>query len=130
MSRDFPMVLKEMSPTARKRLFLILVVVVPVIILFTALSVVSAAIQVHPAADILPTASETVVWLAIASAVTMCATGWAAAYALARTGTAAVSSLVEKPEGFFKAFLVVTLCEAIAIYGLVIAVLLWLRIPA
>ncbi|MDH7556205.1 MAG: ATP synthase subunit C [Candidatus Methanosuratincola sp.] len=52
----------------------------------------------------------------------------AAGYALAKSGSAAISSLVEKPETFFKAFLVVTLCEAIAIYGLIIAILLWLRI--
>ncbi|MHA1257351.1 MAG: ATP synthase subunit C [Promethearchaeota archaeon] len=44
-------------------------------------------------------------------------------------GTAAISSLSEREENFFKAFLVVALCEALAVYGLIIAILLWTRIP-
>jgi V/A-type H+-transporting ATPase subunit K len=67
--------------------------------------------------------------LALSSSLTTIVCGAAAAYALARSGSAAISALVEKPETFFKAFLVVTLCEAIAIYGLVISVLLWTKIP-
>lgn len=49
-----------------------------------------------------------------------------AGFALAKVGTACVSALVEKPEQFFKGFLVVTLCEALAIYGLVIGLLVLL----
>ncbi len=50
--------------------------------------------------------------------------------ALKTTGTAAIASLSEKEEVFFKAFLVVALCEALAIYGLIMAVLLWTKIPS
>jgi V/A-type H+-transporting ATPase subunit K len=49
-----------------------------------------------------------------------------AGFALAKVGVACVSALVEKPEQFFKGFLVVTLCEALAIYGLVIGLLVLL----
>jgi len=46
-----------------------------------------------------------------------------AGFSLAKVGVACMSALVERPEQFFKGFLVVTLCEALAIYGLVITLL-------
>ena len=52
-----------------------------------------------------------------------------AGLAIKTTGTAAVSLLSEKPEEFFKAFLVVALGEALAVYGLIIGILLWTKIP-
>jgi V/A-type H+-transporting ATPase subunit K len=57
-----------------------------------------------------------------------CAT-LAAAIAIKTTGTAAISSLAENESGFFKAFLVVAMGEALAIYGLIVAILLWTKIP-
>jgi V/A-type H+/Na+-transporting ATPase subunit K len=48
--------------------------------------------------------------------------------AIAASGTAAISALAEKPETFFKSFLVVALAEALAIYGLIVAILLWISI--
>jgi V/A-type H+-transporting ATPase subunit K len=51
-----------------------------------------------------------------------------AALAISSTGTAAISALAEKPETFFRSFLVVALAEALAIYGLIVAILLWLRL--
>ena len=44
------------------------------------------------------------------------------------SGTAAISAAVEKPETFFRSFLVVALAEALAIYGLIIGILLWLKL--
>lgn len=52
-----------------------------------------------------------------------------AGIAIKTTGTAAISMLAEQPEGFFKAFLVVALGEALAVYGLIVAILLWTKIP-
>jgi len=49
-----------------------------------------------------------------------------AAYALAKVGVAGIAMLTEKPEQFFKGFLIATLCEALAIYGLVLGLLLLL----
>lgn len=48
----------------------------------------------------------------------------AAAYAIAATGTAGAGATAEKPEVFGKVMIFVALAEAIAIYGLVIAVLI------
>ncbi len=49
--------------------------------------------------------------------------------ALKTVGTAAISSLTEREETFFKAFLVAAFCEALAIYGMIVAILLWTKIP-
>lgn len=50
--------------------------------------------------------------------------------ALKTVGTSAIATLTEREEAFFKAFLVVALCEALAVYGLIIAILLWTKIPS
>jgi V/A-type H+-transporting ATPase subunit K len=121
--------INEISPVARKRLFLIMAAVMPIIMLSVAIAAVSATVQV-PASQAQATTELTVPLLALSSALAVSLTALAAGYALAKSGAAAISSLAEKPETFFKAFLVVTLCEAVVIYGLVIAILLWLRIPA
>jgi len=47
---------------------------------------------------------------------------------ISASGTAAISALAEKPETFFRSFLVVALAEALAIYGLIIGILLWLKL--
>jgi V/A-type H+/Na+-transporting ATPase subunit K len=51
-----------------------------------------------------------------------------AGFAISATGTAAISALAEKPETFFRSFLVVALAEALAIYGLIMGILLWLKL--
>ena len=51
-------------------------------------------------------------------------------YAIKTVGTSAIAALTEREESFFKAFLIVALCEALAVYGLIIAILLWTKIPS
>ena len=67
--------------------------------------------------------------LAISSALAIGSSVLGAAIAIKTTGTAAISVLAERPEAFFKAFLVVALGEALAVYGLIIGILLWTKIP-
>jgi len=43
-------------------------------------------------------------------------------------GSAAISALAEKPDTFFRSFLIVALAEALAIYGLIMGILLWIKI--
>ena len=50
----------------------------------------------------------------------------AAGFAVARTGTSAIASITEKPELFGKTVIFVGLAEGIAIYGLLIAFLIWI----
>jgi len=65
--------------------------------------------------------------IAIGIAVGM--TGLGAGMAIKTTGTAAISTLTENESAFFKGFLVVALGEALAIYGLIIGILLWTKMP-
>jgi V/A-type H+-transporting ATPase subunit K len=51
-----------------------------------------------------------------------------AGMAISSAGSAAISALAEKPETFFRSFLVVALAEALAIYGLIVGILLWLKL--
>ena len=66
--------------------------------------------------------------IALAAGIAVGLTGLAAGKAIAASGTAAISALAEKPETFFRSFLVVALAEALAIYGLIIAILLWISL--
>lgn len=50
--------------------------------------------------------------------------GSAAAIGMGMAGSAAIGAIVEKPEVFGKAFLFIVLIEAVAIYGLLVAILL------
>lgn len=59
-------------------------------------------------------------------AVALCVmvSGAASAYAIARVGTAAISASVESEKSFTISLLIVSMAEAIAIYGLIVALLL------
>lgn len=115
--------LESLSP---QRLFIILAVLMPFLLLTLGLSIVSASVP--PEALTQPAQTQDPLMTTISITLAISIPAIAASYALAKSGSAAISSLVEKPEAFFKAFLVVTLCEAIAIYGLIIAILLWLKL--
>ncbi len=115
----------DLSNDDRKRIFLALVIIAPILLLAIAVSGVQAMVQAQPAQE---TSGADAGLIAIGAGLAVGLAGIAAGYSLARAGAAAISALVEKPETFFKAFLIVTLCEAVAIYGVVIAILLWLRI--
>ncbi len=47
---------------------------------------------------------------------------------ISSAGSAAISALAEKPETFFRSFLIVALAEALAIYGLIMGILLWIKL--
>lgn len=74
--------------------------------------------------------SATTIALAIAVAISVSCAVLGSAWAMKTVGTAAISALSEREEAFFKAFLVVALCEALAVYGLIVAILLWTKIPS
>ncbi|MFX0027091.1 MAG: ATP synthase subunit C [Candidatus Hermodarchaeota archaeon] len=73
--------------------------------------------------------SATSAVLAVSAAVSVGASVLGSALAIKTVGTAAISSLAEREESFFKAFLVVVLAEALAVYGLIVGILLWTKIP-
>lgn len=74
--------------------------------------------------------SPTTSVLAISAAIAISVSGLAAAYVIRTVGTAAISALSEREEAFGKLVVIVALGEAIAIYGLIIAILLVFQIPS
>ncbi len=76
-----------------------------------------------------PAVEGAVTMIPLSAALAVGITGVAAGIAIKTAGTAAISTLTENEAGFFKGFLVVALGEALAIYGLIIGILLWTKIP-
>lgn len=66
--------------------------------------------------------------LGISAAVAIVGSSLAAAMVIKTVGTAAVSAIAENPNIFMRAFLMIAMGEALAIYGLIVAILLWLKI--
>lgn len=66
--------------------------------------------------------------IAFAAALAIGLPALGAGMAISSAGTAAISALAEQPDTFFKSFLVVALAEALAIYGLIMGILLWLKL--
>ena len=67
-------------------------------------------------------------WIAIAASIAMAGSALAAGWAISTTGVAAAGATAEKPEVFGRVLIFVALAEAIAIYGLLIAFMLWTKI--
>lgn len=74
--------------------------------------------------------SPTTAILAISAAIAISVSGLGAAYVIKTVGTAAISAISEREGAFGKVVVIVALGEAIAIYGLIIAILLVFNIPA
>ncbi|MFX1567774.1 MAG: ATP synthase subunit C [Promethearchaeota archaeon] len=73
--------------------------------------------------------SVTAASMAISASIAVGLSVIGSALAMKTVGTAAISALSEREEAFFKAFLIVALCEALAIYGFIVGILLWTKIP-
>jgi V/A-type H+-transporting ATPase subunit K len=67
-------------------------------------------------------------YIAIAIALSVGMSCLGAGYAVGRVGSAALGVASEKPELLGRSLLFVALAEGIAIYGLLIAILLWIKI--
>ena len=65
----------------------------------------------------------------IAMAIALTGSSLGAGYAVAKTGAAAIASLTEKPELFARVLIFAGLAEGIAIYGIIIALLIWITLP-
>jgi V/A-type H+-transporting ATPase subunit K len=93
---------------------------------------VAAALTVQTVQDQTDTTTTPVsndrVAIAFAAMLSISIPGIAAGLAISSAGTAAISALAEKPETFFRSFLIVALAEALAIYGLIMGILLWLKL--
>ncbi|MEM4718759.1 MAG: ATP synthase subunit C [Nitrososphaerota archaeon] len=93
------------------------------ILLFQALLIASVAAE-QPALTSEAAQVEAVKFLSMMLSVSIC--GAAAAYAVARVSVAAMASAAERPEILGRAIIFAGLAEGIAIYGLLIAILIWI----
>jgi V/A-type H+/Na+-transporting ATPase subunit K len=66
--------------------------------------------------------------IAIGAALAIGLSSLAAGLSISAVGSAAISAMAEKPETFFRSFLIVALAEALAIYGLIMGILLWIKL--
>ena len=94
---------------------------IPVIwLIFFSTNLISSAYAASPDADVLVTVTKYVT-MSLAVSLSCIAAG----AALSKTGAASVASVTEKPELFGRTMVYVGMAEGIAIYGLLIAFLIW-----
>jgi V/A-type H+/Na+-transporting ATPase subunit K len=114
-----------------KRKFVVSLIVLQLFFVVIAFLVVSSLVKLGSAQDTNTPFSETTSWmLGISAAISIAGSTIAAGIAIKSVGTAAISALTENEAVFFKAFLVIALGEALAIYGVIVSILLWLKIPS
>ncbi|MHC4480420.1 MAG: ATP synthase subunit C [Planctomycetota bacterium] len=111
---------------------LMLTLVLAAFCLASGVGVATAFAQGEQAAGQMAAAAEGPVvirWdLSMAIAVAIAVPCLAAGYAVGRVGAAALGAASEKPELLTRSLLFVALAEGIAIYGLLVAVLLYLKL--
>ena len=115
---------------AMKKQKLLIIFLLPLALLIPLASVTVALALSPPLPQAQTTTSGTYdkLGIAIGAALAVGLSAIAAGFAISATGTAAISALAEKPDTFFRSFLIVALSEALAIYGLIIGILLWLKL--
>ena len=95
---------------------------------FGSIEVTSRQVGEHAQAEQVTTAGRTpneTIAITVSIAVTTSMACVAAAYAVGKVGAAALGAASERPEILGRALLFVGLAEGIAIYGLIVAILLW-----
>ena len=110
-----------------KRSFFASLVVLQIIFVILVLVIVNSVVGKASAQTDFTSVTSWV--LALSAAGSIVGSTLAAAIVIKSVGTAAISALTENEGVFFKAFLVIALGEALAIYGVIVAILLWLKIP-
>jgi V/A-type H+-transporting ATPase subunit K len=109
---------------------LLLLVILPLVLL--PLMGVAAAFTIQTVQDQTTTTETTGnfdrVAIAVSAMLAISLPALGAGLAISAAGSAAISALAEKPETFSKSFLIVALAEALAIYGLIMGILLWLKL--
>ncbi len=108
---------------------LIFLVILPLVLL--PLMGVAAALTISTVQNTTPTTTVGQydrLGIALSAGLAIGLSGLGAGLAISAAGSAAISALAEKPETFFRSFLIVALAEALAIYGLIMGILLWLKL--
>jgi V/A-type H+-transporting ATPase subunit K len=125
------MKVQESLAMIRKRPALLLLIMLPTILMsITTAAVVASAV---PNASAVPASQTSVTDLnpglyGVGAGLAVGLAGIGAGAGIGISGAAAIAVLAEKPEAFFRAFIIVILADAVSIYGLVIAILLYIKI--
>lgn len=119
---------KKMNVMNSKRKFVLSILMLQIILVMTVMLVVDSLVGVvraqTPGYD-----SGTAMVLALSAMGASVGSALGAAMVIKTVGTAAISALTENEKTFFKSFLVIAMGETLAIYGLIVAILLWTKIP-
>ena len=120
------LILSEVSDLKLK--YALLIMLLPLLAMSVAGVAFALTVTVTPVQSSTTAGPYDTIGLAIASGLAVGMSGLGAGLAISAVGSAAVSALAEKPETFFRSFLIVALAEALAIYGLIMGILLWIKI--
>ena len=113
-----------------KRSFVTSLVVLQIFLVVLALLIVNSLVGLGRAQDAYEPYDTVTSWvLAISAAASIVGSTLAAAIVIKSVGTAAISALTERESTFGKALIFVALGEALAIYGLIIAIMLMQYLP-
>ena len=112
--------------TSRTRSWLVIASVA--LVAAAVLSFATSSFAAEPAAVARTLEPSVARWAFLTAAAATSVSSIAAAYAVARVGSAAVGALAEKPELFGRVVVLVGLAEGIAIYGLIVSILILNRL--
>ena len=117
-----------MKMTKRPLLLVLLGATLTLLIATTGLVVATGSAWAAETTAIATVDPEVLRWGLLAGALAASVSALAAGYAVAQVGTAAVGVLAEKPELIGRVLILVGLAEGIAIYGLIVAILIFNRL--
>jgi V/A-type H+-transporting ATPase subunit K len=112
----------------KRRLFIVLLLLPIVILPLTGLVAAFTITTVQSTTTTTTVGQYDRLGIAIGAGLAIGLSALGAGLAISAAGSAAISALAEKPETFFRSFLVVALAEALAIYGLIMGILLWIKL--
>ena len=112
----------------KRRLFIVLLLLPVVILPLTGLVAAFTITTVQSTTTTTTVGQYDRLGIAIGAGLAIGLSALGAGLAISAAGSAAISALAEKPETFFRSFLVVALAEALAIYGLIMGILLWIKL--
>ena len=112
-----------------KRKFVLLLGLFQVFLVFLVFLTVDGLVSFASAQAATAYETGTAMILGIAAALSVSSAVIASAWAIKTVGTAAVSALTEREGSFGQLLVIVALAEALAVYGLIVAILIWTKIP-
>ena len=112
-----------------KRKFVLLLGLYQLFLVLLVFSTVDGLVSFASAQAATAYETGTAMMLGLASAIAVSSAVMASAWAIKTVGTAAVSALTEREGSFGQLLVIVALAEALAVYGLIVAILIWTKIP-